>query len=38
LLDLTGYDKFLTGQLQNYELPDDVIAENLKELAGYPIP
>ncbi len=38
LMDLTGYDKFLTGQLQNYELPDDVIAENLKELAGYPVP
>jgi len=38
LMDLTGYDKFLTGQLQNYELPDDVIAENLKELEGYPRP
>jgi len=38
LMDLTGYDKFLTGQLQNYELPDDVIAENLKEIAGYPLP
>jgi tryptophan synthase beta chain len=38
LMDLSGYDKFLTGQLQNYELPDDVIKENLKELAGYPLP
>jgi len=38
LLDLTGYDKYLTGQLQNYELPDDVIKENLKELTGYPLP
>jgi tryptophan synthase beta chain len=38
LMDLTGYDKFLNGQLVNYELPDDVIAENLKEIAGYPLP
>ena len=38
LMDLTGYDKFLTGQLQNYELPDDVIANNLKEIEGYPLP
>jgi len=38
LLDLIGYDKFLSGQLENYELPDDVIAENLKEIAGYPLP
>lgn len=38
LMDLTGYDKFLTGQLQNYELPDEEIAENLKEIEGYPLP
>ena len=38
LMDLIGYDKFLTGQLQNYELPDDVIANNLKEIEGYPLP
>jgi tryptophan synthase beta chain len=37
-MDLIGYDKFLTGQLQDYELPDDVIANNLKEIAGYPLP
>ncbi len=38
LMDLTGYDKFMSGKLHNYELPDDVIAENLKELEGYPKP
>jgi len=38
LMDLTGYEKYMTGQLQNYELPDAVIAENLKEIAGYPKP
>ena len=38
IMDLTGYDKYLTGQLENFELPDDVIAENLKEIAGYPLP
>jgi len=38
LMDLVGYDKFLTGQLEDYELPDDVIANNLKEIEGYPLP
>jgi len=38
LMDLVGYDKYLTGQLQDYELPDDVIANNLKEIEGYPLP
>jgi len=38
LMDLTGYDKYLNGQLQNYELPDSVIEENLLEIAGYPRP
>jgi len=38
LMDLIGYDKFLTGKLENYELPDDVIVENLREIAGYPLP
>ena len=38
LMDLVGYDKYLTGQLSNYELPDDVIKENLKELEGLPKP
>jgi tryptophan synthase beta chain len=37
-MDLTGYDKYLNGQLQNYELPDSVIEENLLEIAGYPRP
>ncbi|MBN1187579.1 MAG: TrpB-like pyridoxal phosphate-dependent enzyme [Bacteroidales bacterium] len=38
LMDLVGYDKYLTGQLTNYELPDEVIQENLKELEGLPKP
>jgi tryptophan synthase beta chain len=38
LMDLIGYDKFLSGQLQDYELPDEVIANNLKEIEGYPLP
>ena len=38
LMDLVGYDKYLSGQLKNYDLPDSVIAENLKELEGYPRP
>jgi len=38
LMDLVGYDKYLSGQLKNYDLPDSVIAENFKELEGYPRP
>ena len=38
MMDLLGYEKYLTGQLEDYELPDDVIANNLKEIAGYPLP
>ncbi|MFO7655784.1 MAG: TrpB-like pyridoxal phosphate-dependent enzyme [Bacteroidales bacterium] len=38
LMDLVGYDKYLTGQLSNYELPDEIIQQNLEELKGYPLP
>jgi tryptophan synthase beta chain len=38
LMDLVGYEKYLTGQLSDYEYPDSEIAENLKELDGYPLP
>jgi tryptophan synthase beta chain len=38
LMDLVGYDKYLSGQLTNYDLPDSVITENLKEIEGYPKP
>jgi tryptophan synthase beta chain len=38
LMDLVGYDKYLNGELNDYELPDEIIRENLKELEGYPKP
>lgn len=38
LMDLVGYDKFLTGQLTDYELPDEEIQQNLAMLNGYPKP
>ncbi len=38
LMDLMGYDKYLNGELTDYELPDEIIQENLKELEGYPKP
>jgi tryptophan synthase beta chain len=38
LMDLVGYDKFLSGELTDYELPDDLIKENLKTIEGYPKP
>lgn len=38
LMDLVGYDKFLNGQLQDYELPMEVIERYLNEIKGYPKP
>lgn len=38
LMDLVGYDKYLSGQLSDYEYPESEIANNLKELDGYPMP
>jgi tryptophan synthase beta chain len=36
LLDLTGYEKFFEGALENYDLPDDVLQESLRSLQGLP--
>jgi tryptophan synthase beta chain len=36
LMDLVGYDKYLHGQLSDYELPDEEIAKNLEVLSGFP--
>ncbi len=36
LMDLLGYDKYLTGQLSDYELPDEEIKKNLQVLNGFP--
>ena len=38
LMDMVGYDKYFSGELSDYELPDDVIKENLEEIKGYPVP
>jgi len=38
LMDLTGYDKFMKGELQDYSLPQEVIDKNLKTLENYPKP
>ncbi|NLO03578.1 MAG: TrpB-like pyridoxal phosphate-dependent enzyme [Bacteroidales bacterium] len=38
LMDLLGYEKYMTGQLTDYEYPESAIAENLKDLEGYPLP
>ncbi|MBN1949957.1 MAG: TrpB-like pyridoxal phosphate-dependent enzyme, partial [Bacteroidales bacterium] len=38
LMDLVGYEKYLTGQLSDYELPEEIIRENLKVIENYPKP
>lgn len=38
LMDLVGYDKYFSGELSNYDLPEEVIKQNLEVLAGYPKP
>ena len=36
LMDLAGYEKYFTGNLTNYELPDHEIEKSLASLKGYP--
>jgi tryptophan synthase beta chain len=38
LMDLVGYDKFLSGELSDYEFPEEEIARNHEVLKGYPKP
>ncbi len=38
LMDLTGYDKYSTGNLVKHELPDEALFKYLKELENYPKP
>ncbi len=38
LMDLVGYEKFLTNQLSDYSLPDSEMKKFLKELEGLPKP
>jgi len=38
LMDLVGYDKFLTGQLKDHALPQEEIDKYLAPLEGYPKP
>jgi tryptophan synthase beta chain len=36
LLDLTGYQKFLAGELQDHALPEEELARNLRLLEALP--
>jgi len=36
LMDLVGYDKFLSGQLQNHSLPEEDLQKSLKSLSDLP--
>ncbi len=38
LMDMVGYDKYLTGKLVKHEMADKELFKNLKELDGYPKP
>jgi len=38
LMDLVGYEKFLAGELTDYNLPQEEIVKNLEILKGYPKP
>jgi tryptophan synthase beta chain len=38
LLDLKGYEMFFAGNLENYPLPEEVLARSLAVLEGYPKP
>jgi len=36
LMDLSGYDKFMSGQLTDYELPEEVLQQCTKDLDKMP--
>lgn len=38
MMDLVGYEKYLTGQLHDYELPMEVIERYLSVIKDYPAP
>jgi len=38
LMDLAGYEKYIGNELVDYEYPESAIAENLKDLEGFPSP
>lgn len=38
LMDLAGYEKFLDGKLNDYELPDEELQRSLEALKGFPKP
>ncbi len=38
LLDLKGYQSYMAGELENYVLPDEVIAQNLEAIKDFPKP
>lgn len=38
MMDLVGYEKFLEGKLEDYELPMEVIERYLSEIRGHPHP
>ena len=38
LLDLTGYEMYFAGDLENYPLPAEVLARSIAVMEGYPKP
>ncbi len=38
MMDLVGYEKYLNGELSDYEYPESEIQENLKKMEAYPLP
>lgn len=38
LMDLVGYDKYFSGELEDHDLPVEEIAKNLEVIKGFPLP
>jgi tryptophan synthase beta chain len=38
MMDLVGYDKYMRGQLSDYEMSEEEIRTNLHQMDGYPKP
>jgi tryptophan synthase beta chain len=35
-MDLTGYEKYLDGQLHDYELPEEELQKSVEQIKEYP--
>ncbi len=38
MMDLLGYDKYMSGQLHDFDLPEEDLQKSLEDIKDYPKP